>query len=467
MDRSPDEPTIAWFSPMPPARSGVAIYSAEVVAALRREYSIDVYVDGPRTPVEPVPGAPAARTAHDFVGEHIKRPYDLIVYQLGNSSHHDYLWPYLFRYPGLVVLHDVHLHHARAAALLRTKRAVHYREEFHANHPAVSVDVAEVAVAGFDTHLLYEWPMTKLVVEAARLTAVHAPGMAAMLREASPSAAIETIRLGHGEAVTAERRRLSRERVRRERRIPDNAILFAVAGALTPEKRVAQVLDAFAAIRPYVPDGRVLLAGAPAAHYDVAKDVSRRGLDEAVIITGYIEDEHALTEHLCACDVSLNLRWPTAHEVSGPWVRALGAGVPTITTELAHLADVPSIDPRTWMVSHSAVVAEQAPEPVTVAVDILDEDHSLRLAMRRLASDAGLRERLGSAGQRYWQERHSHDGMLADYRRVIAAARDIPVANRSSATPPTGWPDHLLDCADSRLRTLLAPFGLPPERSTL
>ena len=47
---------------------------------------------------------------------------------------HDYLWPYLFRYPGLTVLHDAHLHHARAA-LLRTRRADDYRAEFAANHP--------------------------------------------------------------------------------------------------------------------------------------------------------------------------------------------------------------------------------------------------------------------------------------------------------------------------------------------
>ena len=41
--------------------------------------------------------------------------------------------------------------------------------------------------------------------------------------------------------------------------------------------------------------------------------------------------------------------------------------------------------------------AEQ--QPVAVAIDILDEDHSLRLAMKRLAEDAELRQALGSAAQ--------------------------------------------------------------------
>ncbi len=101
---------LAWFSPMPPVPTGVAACSADLVAALGDEHEIDLFVDEPVARV-----APGTRSAHDFVWRHQRQPYDLTVYQVGNSSHHDYLWPYLFRYPGLTVLHDAHLHHARAA----------------------------------------------------------------------------------------------------------------------------------------------------------------------------------------------------------------------------------------------------------------------------------------------------------------------------------------------------------------
>ena len=49
-------------------------------------------------------------------------------------------------------------HHARAAALLRTRRADDYRAEVAACHPDVSPDLAELAVAGFDTHLVLFGP---------------------------------------------------------------------------------------------------------------------------------------------------------------------------------------------------------------------------------------------------------------------------------------------------------------------
>src|SRR5215207_7274565 len=189
---------LAWFSPMPPVRSGISTCSAEVVAELSRVHHLDVFVDSSSSAARAqldLHASRAPRSAHDFIWQHYTRPYDLIVYQLGNSSHHDFVWPYLFRYPGLTVLHDAHLHHARAAALLREKRASDYRAEFAANHPDLRRDFAELAVAGFDTHLLYAAPMTRLVVDASRAAAVHAPGLLSQLREQSPSATIETIRL--------------------------------------------------------------------------------------------------------------------------------------------------------------------------------------------------------------------------------------------------------------------------------
>jgi len=94
---------IAWFSPFPPERSGIATYSAEIVPLLSSAHRID------RVP---------ELGAHDFVWKHRRDPYDLVVYQLGNAPCHDYMWAYLAAFPGLVVLHDARLHHARARRLL-------------------------------------------------------------------------------------------------------------------------------------------------------------------------------------------------------------------------------------------------------------------------------------------------------------------------------------------------------------
>ena len=60
---------VAWFSPMPPARSGIAAYSEELLPLLRdRGIDIDVYA-------EPPPGTPPGGTsARDFVWMARRRP---------------------------------------------------------------------------------------------------------------------------------------------------------------------------------------------------------------------------------------------------------------------------------------------------------------------------------------------------------------------------------------------------------
>jgi glycosyltransferase involved in cell wall biosynthesis len=259
----------------------------------------------------------------------------------------------------------------------------------------------------------------------------------------------------HGEAVEAGRAREEREHVRRSLGVSDDQVLFGVFGALTPEKRVPQVLDAFADIRRYATGARLVLAGAAASHYDVAADVDRRDLDPVVIRTGYLADE-ALTGHLLACDVSINLRWPTAREMSGPWLRALAAGLPTIVMDLEHMADVPTLDPRSWTVAHSRPTGHPSPTPVAVAIDILDEAHSLRLAMRRLATDATLRAELGAAAAAHWQREHSRERMVGDYRRAITRAMERPAT--TSAAPH--WPAHLTDRGDRLLNELLGSMGV-------
>ncbi|MBA3641106.1 MAG: hypothetical protein H0W53_17940, partial [Acidobacteria bacterium] len=225
---------LAWFSPMAPARTGVAAYSAEVVAGLRSFHEVEVFADEPSARAARVSGPGAAiRSAHDFSWTHRLRPFDLTVFQLGNSSAHDFLWPYLFRFPGLAVLHDAHLQHARAAALLRGGREAEYRAEFKANHPSASPDMAELAIKGFDSHLYYQWPMTTLGVQASRMTAVHSRLSASDLRDASPAAPIDVIRLGHGDRLSPEQSLVKRAMSRRTHGIPEDAVVFGVFGGLT------------------------------------------------------------------------------------------------------------------------------------------------------------------------------------------------------------------------------------------
>lgn len=427
---------LAWFSPLPPVRSGVAAYSADVVPYLRRAHVVDCFVDGH--------GAAAdACDAHDFLWRHRRQPYDLVVYQLGNAPCHDYMWAYLAAHPGLVVLHDGRLHQARARSLLRRNRAEEYRAEFLFDHPDAPAGVEEYAVEGLGGSIYYFWSMLRVVMVTARTIASHNPRVAAALRQEYPAVPVETIRMGVA-GSDPPRDGEARARIRRELAIPDAAVVFVVFGKMTAEKRIGVILRALRTLADEGLEPHLLVVG------DASEDrMLERTLGETdrVRTIGYVEDA-AVEGYLAAADVCLSLRWPTALETSASWLRGLASRRATVISDLPHIVDVPAVDPRTWRTDGPTG------EAAAVRIDLLDEERSLVMAMRRLAVDAPLRESLARAGHARWARDHTLEVMAADYARVIEAS-----AARQAPTPAT-LPAHFTSDHSAAARLVAARFGV-------
>jgi glycosyltransferase involved in cell wall biosynthesis len=435
--------TVAWFSPLPPSTSGIAAYSAEVLPALRaRGVDVDAFSES---------------NAHDFVWRHRRRAYDLTVYQMGNASCHDFMWAYLFRYPGMVVLHDAQLHQARALYLTKRwlPRRDDYVAEFRANHPQAPPHIAELVTMGAMRGTLYQhWPLVRLVVESARLVVVHNARLAAGLREAYPSARIQSLAMGVADAAAGmadgeNGTRQTREKLLAIHRIPPDAVVLAAFGGVTPEKRIPRLLRALSVVVATRPRLHFLIVGEAAAHYDVRADAERWGVADRVHVTGFVPDA-VLPQYLHAADICACLRWPTNRETSASWLRCLSAARTTLITDLAQLGDVPTLDPRGWRLLHTS---GGSVAPVAVSIDLLDEDHSLHLALERLASDTRLRDEIGQAARAYWAAHHQLAPMAAAYAELLDEAHCLP-------SPRVSLPPHLVNDGTRAARALLADVGL-------
>jgi glycosyltransferase involved in cell wall biosynthesis len=442
------------FTPMPPTRSGIADYAVELVHELSDRHQVQVYVASPDE-VSAWNGRAAAFTvqsAHEFVWAAGQNRHDLIIYQMGNAWCHDYMWPYLFRYPGLVVLHDAQLHHARAWSLLRRNRIAEYRAELAFTHPELPPEAAEPAILGFGGPLYYKWPMLRAVVSSARHVAVHNATLGATLRDTYPDTPIDAIRMGVTQpAATPDR--VAAMRARHD--IAPDAIVIAAFGGISEEKRLGPLLTAASVTRAYEPRIRVLLVGQSLPHYDALSVARRLGIDDIVTCTGYVPDDE-VGSYLGAADIVSSLRWPSAGETSASWLRAIGAGRATIVTDLAQQADIPTLDPRSWSVL-DAKPGQTGRTPIAVSIDVLDEDHSLTLAIKRLVADRPLRERLGADAAAYWRANHTVAHMVADYDAVFGRLQGSPKPGLHGKRD--ALPAHLRSDGLDHTRALLAEFG--------
>lgn len=109
MTHTPNKLKLAYISPLPPSRSGIADYSAMLLPALEKYYEIEVVVE------------------HEVSDEWVKKTlpirdvawfkahaddYERVIYHFGNSSSHYHMFNLIECVPGVVVLHDFFLGHA-------------------------------------------------------------------------------------------------------------------------------------------------------------------------------------------------------------------------------------------------------------------------------------------------------------------------------------------------------------------
>ena len=162
-------------------------------------------------------------------------------------------------------------------------------------------------------------------------------------------------------------------------------------------------------------------------------------------------------------DVCLCLRWPTNREASGPWLRALAAGKPTVVNDLAHLVDLPTLDPRTWTVQVASPRRRRRhPRLAPRRGDRRRHRHPGRgpLAGARDAPPGARRRRCAPtsarAARRHWAAGHTVAHMADDYERAIAGRRGRP--GRVPARPPAARTSP--PTARAQARRLAAEVGV-------
>src|SRR6476661_4920001 len=116
--------------------------------------------------------------------------------------------------------------------------------------------------------------------------------------------------------------------------------LIGCFGFLNMNKRIPQLLEAFASLRRTQPGARLLLVGGAGDRFDIGRRLERLGLTEGVERLDYVP-EGPMWSLMAACDVLVNLRYPTMGETSGSVIRALSLGRPLVVSDVGWFAELP------------------------------------------------------------------------------------------------------------------------------
>jgi glycosyltransferase involved in cell wall biosynthesis/SAM-dependent methyltransferase len=391
---------VAFFSPLPPAKSGIADYSAAVLEHLNTSIEVDTFAAKP--------------AAFD------PSRYDVCVYQLGNNPYHGFVYEAAMENPGVVVMHEANLHHLIADLTINRDDWDGYVREVGRNHGPEAREYAERYVRTRQRAPDYSLAMMRSVLERSRGAIVHSDAVAVELRAQGFEGPIA--RILHG-AWTAPVDRMS---YRARLGVTERAPLIGVFGFLKPYKRIAESLRAFRRLVRAVPDARMILVGEVHAELRLSSLIAGMNLQQHVRHLDFVPMED-FNGYLGACDIVLNLRYPTVGESSGTLQRALGIGKAVIVSDVGSFRELPD------------------DICLKVPVDATEEEHLFEY-LNLLATRPAVRRELGDRA-RAWAERECSWEAAArrytEFLEAVVEGREWPApvpakasAAAASANPP-------------------------------
>jgi glycosyltransferase involved in cell wall biosynthesis len=311
---------IAWLSPMPPARTGIATYSRSVLDGLNRiGFPLGLEIDVLWPAVRRYEGALPW--------------YALCVYHLGNNvEFHRDIYRDAIRVPGLIVIHDLALDDF-VKGMVTEGDWVGRQSAREAMRNSERVRSADVV--GSEPLRI---PWAAHVARRARGIVVHSEFGRRYLQEMGSKTPVFVVPHPVVESEGDVRRALSRRSsIRRPLEAGGMQTLVGVFGDLNAAKLIDVVCESIGRLPEPV---HLVLVGRRIDGYDVDAVVRESGLGGRLMLLPDLPDSDFLA-WMGAADVAIDLRHPHRGEVSGSLARAMQFGTPAIVSGTGTYLDLP------------------------------------------------------------------------------------------------------------------------------
>lgn len=395
-------PRLACVSPLPPAKTGIATYTSDLIPELSRYYRVDLVVkDHEISQVDVGSNLGGANIVSESQFRANARSYDRIIYQFGNSDNHDHMFALLKETGGVVVLHDFFLSGILAHLEWSRIDTNAWTQELYRSHGYKGLIFRKDAAEEVDA--LWQFPCSQSVAEAADHVIVHSKYSQNLARKwyGDELAKRFTI-IPHLREATFE---VDRSAARQKLGIDEGDFVVCSFGFVSPTKLSHQLIDAWSNSK-LNRQGRCRLIFVGENHPGEYGQQLQRLIDKftgkgTVSITGWADNEDFQT-YLAAADVAVQLRTLSRGETSGAVLDCMNFGVPVIVNANGSMADLPL---------EAAIIL---PENFTSA--------ELAGELEELYANGGLRDRMSSQARRIISEEHSPKTCAESYMRTIELA---------------------------------------------
>ena len=368
-----EKPKMAFVSPLPPVKSGIAGYSALLLPSLSAHYDIELITDSEAPKALSKVLALPLRSVQWFLEN--AHQYNRVLYQLGNSPEHEVTLNLIQNVPGVVMLHDFYLSGLKSWLEEHNHQVGEWTEALYASH-----GFSALAEWSEDPHkALMNYPVNLTPLQCAKGVLTHSMFSKEMARQWYGSDLAEAIQVVP--LLREMPARASREEARQRLGIHPKANVVCSFGFIDQTKHSKHLLEAWAqSSLSGLPHSKLVLVGQNEGGVfgeSLRHSIAQSGRQDCVVITGYV-DAHVYADYLAAADVAVQLRSMSRGETSAAALDCLAAGLPTIVNAHGAMAELPA--EVVWQLKDEFSVAD-----LTQALEVLLANETRRKSFSQAA----------------------------------------------------------------------------------
>ena len=377
---------VAYFTPLPPVRSGISDFSVDVLNSLACELdTIDVFIDNGYRPSCSLPEN--VRVCN--YREYDPKNYDETIYQFGNSPFHLYMLDNIKNAPGIVELHDANVFGLANFA-------------FHTDENMWQQIIRE----DYPDGILKEDYLSGYVVNYAKKIIVHSEDAGRTLLNRNFGRDIYVIP-HYAKKEPEGKHEFSEER----KRWGNNAdeIKIGVFGIVARTKRIVPILNAARMLKENDYRFSLRFVGEciqPDLKEEFEAFISENGLEDTISATGFVSLED-MNAYMDQTEICLNLRYPYNGETSGTMSRMLAKGKCIVVNNIGSFSEIPD------------GAAIKLP-----SVSEMEEDEEVELiyfALKRLIDKPTLIRKIGGNAKKYAEAKLDLPIIVQQYKEVMQA----------------------------------------------
>ena len=329
---------INWFSPLPPAQSGIAHYAMQILPVLAARHDVVLWTD--QAQVAPEVHRLARVSRYDPASPPWRELNNaaISIYHFGNHpDFHQGIWQVSRRLPGIIVLHDLCLHDFFFMLWVhhRKDRATYLRalERWYGPEGRDSGEAFCAGGLAAET-MAQQFPLTRQALDGALGAITHSSGVLEAIHE-TPCCPVAALPFPYPAADdTCFRRWLAARQA--APRPPYRLVIF---GYLSRNRRLEALLEALAGI-PQRHQFRLEICGQLWDESHIRTQIERLRLTSLVTLHGFVP-ENQVEQKLSTADLAINLRFPSMGEASLSQLQFWDYALPTLVTRTGWYASLP------------------------------------------------------------------------------------------------------------------------------